>query len=64
MDVSQAVRMLKRRRRQLIKDVVGADFKPSQGDNTRARAIAWTAPAAALAPNSDHPGGSRSRLDL
>ncbi|XP_016160356.1 PREDICTED: receptor-type tyrosine-protein phosphatase delta-like isoform X1 [Ficedula albicollis] len=27
-DVSQAVRMLKRRRRQFIKDVVGADFKP------------------------------------
>ncbi|XP_049651200.1 receptor-type tyrosine-protein phosphatase kappa-like isoform X6 [Accipiter gentilis] len=55
-DVSQAVRMLKRRRRQLIKDVVGQDGK------TRARAIAWTVPAAALAPLcSDHPGASRNR---
>ncbi|XP_010568166.1 PREDICTED: receptor-type tyrosine-protein phosphatase T-like, partial [Haliaeetus leucocephalus] len=34
-DVSQAVRMLKRRRRHLIKDVVGADFKPSQDGKTR-----------------------------
>lgn len=56
MDVSQAVRMLKRRRRQFIKDVVGADFKPSRDGNTKTRAISWIAPVAALATLfSDHP---------
>lgn len=44
MDVSQAVRMLKRQRRQMIKDVVGADYKPSWGDNVRARAVACFVP--------------------
>lgn len=38
-DVSQAVRMLKRRRRQFIKNVVGANFKSSWDGNTKTRAI-------------------------
>lgn len=54
-DVSQAVRMLKRRRRQFIKDVVGADFKP------RTKVISWIAPVAALAPLCSDLPEARSR---
>ncbi|XP_053910515.1 receptor-type tyrosine-protein phosphatase kappa isoform X2 [Cuculus canorus] len=60
-DVSQAVRMLKRRRRQLIKDVVNVDYKPSWEQNQN-KSHTLDIPAAALTPLcSDHPRPNRAR---